>query len=697
VTNVFPAALSAFLAIACGLLLVSSLQAVELGALDGPAAVEISADQLSHDREAATYHATGDVRITKGGTILEADQIWLNYFSGEALAIGDVRLTEGPNIVAGDEVRLNLETGTGYLDQGRLFFAEKNLHVTGERIEKLSPEVYRLEHGTFTTCDGERPDWKFSARDLEVTLGSYAKGRDVRFHVLDIPVFYSPYLFYPVKQERESGFLMPRYGHSRRRGLELSAAWYQVIARNQDATVYLDYFSDLGTGSGFDYRYIFGEENQGELGLYHLFGAHGEENRYHVEWDHIGELPGRIRLAADVEIVSDREYFEDFGEQAGEFNRDKTESKVFLSRNWGKTDLTGQIKYLKNMETSLDHPVQRLPEIRLAMIRRRLAQSPFFFRFDAEYAYLWQEEGGKGQRAIMQPAVAAVFHPGQWLEIAPQVSFQQRIYQTDGEGFEQVGIPEFSTRVSTTFGRVFPFRKGRIGKLQHLVSPEITYRYVPEVEQDDLPFFETDDRLGERHQIAYALTNRLRARIEPEDGAAFYRELLYFRLSQEYDIVESPPDLLNTRDNLRPFSDLRAELIVRPTHWAHLDFDARYDFETRSGEAGKFATFNLGAGINDGRGNAFTGSYRYRRDEQEFLDARLDLALLRPIFANYLHRYDLRENRTLERALALEYRSQCWSLFLTLRDRLEDTEVLVSFALGGVDSLSQFGSSVARE
>ena len=673
---------------------VPALTAVEL---ETAVPVEISADRLSHDQRENSYHAAGNVRIIRGDITLAADEVWLNYATGEARALGDVRLSEGANFVTTEEIQINIETGTGSLHQGRLFFADRNLHVTGERIEKLGPDVYHLEHGTFTTCDGERPDWKFSARDLKVTLDRYAKGRDVRFHVLDVPVFYSPYLFYPVKQERESGFLMPRYGHSERRGFELSLAWYQVLARNQDATLFFDYFSDLGTGVGVDYRYIFGEENEGELGLYYLIGSQDEDNRYHLEWDHDGRVRNRVRLAADVEVVSDRDYFEDFGEQAGEYNRDKTESKVYASRSWGRTDLTAQVKYLKNIETSTDDPVQRLPEVSLAMIRRPLAQSPFFFSLDVDYAYLWQEEGTKGQRAILQPAVAAVFHPGDWLELEPQISFQQRLYHTSGDGVEQVGIPEFSTRLSTTFGRVFTRRSARVDKLQHLIHPEIIYRYVPSVDQSDLPFFEKGDRFGERHQIVYALTNRVRARLQPADGRAFYRELLYLRLSQEYDIVESPPDPLNPRDNLQPFSDLRTELILRPTRWGYLDLDARYDFETREGESGEFAMFNLGAGIDDGRGNALSGTYRFRRDEQEYLDARLDVALLRPVYANYLHRYDLQESRTLEKTATLEYRSQCWSLYLTLRDRLEDTEVLVSFALSGVGSLGQFGGSLSGQ
>ena len=47
------------------------------------------------------------------------------------------------------------------------------------------------------------------------------------------------------------------------KGTQLSLAYYQVIAPNQDATLYLDYLSRLGLGKGLEYRYIFGHENEG--------------------------------------------------------------------------------------------------------------------------------------------------------------------------------------------------------------------------------------------------------------------------------------------------------------------------------------------------------------------------------------------------------------------------------------------------
>ena len=52
-----------------------------------------------------------------------------------------------------------------------------------------------------------------------------------------------------------------------------------------------------------------------------------------------------MRLAADVEYVSSRDYFKDFGEEPEEYNKDQAQSVLTASRNWRKLNLTGLLKY----------------------------------------------------------------------------------------------------------------------------------------------------------------------------------------------------------------------------------------------------------------------------------------------------------------------------------------------------------------
>ncbi|HXV22212.1 MAG TPA: LPS assembly protein LptD [Desulfuromonadales bacterium] len=663
------------------------------------APVSIEADTLSYDKAAATYQAVGQVHLQKGELSLNADQVEWNTETGDAIARGEVRVVEPSGEMSAAEMRFNLDSGRGHLREARIFLKEHNFHLAGDEIEKFDELRYRLTGGTFTTCDGEKPSWKFAANRLDVTVGRYARARHVLFYIRDIPVLYIPYIIYPVKTERESGMLMPRFGISRKRGTQLSLAYYQVLGRNMDATVYLDYFSDLGVGKGVEYRYILGEDNDGLAKFYHVSGLKDADNRYAIDWQHMGTLPGRVRLTADVEYVSSRDYFEDFGEVAEEYTRDKAQSVVAASRNWEKINLTGQLKYTKDLQQSNDQTLQRLPEIDLTAVRQRLAESPFYLGVNGTSTYFWRKEGVKGERLTLRPALSAFFHPGQILEISPEVGFLERLYWTsdEGPGFEKEGLYDFSTRISTRFSRVFSTNGRLIKKVRHSVEPEVIYSYIPPENQAHLPQFDARDNIGPRNMIAYALTNRFTAKLEPENGEVNYHEFLYLRLSQEYDIRESRRDQLNPQDQLRPFSDIRAELIARPTRWSFLDVDARYDVNSaEDGLSNRFLVFNARGGVQDGAGNALHLDYRFRQEDIEYVAANLDLAWLKPFYVNYQHRYDFAGDRDLEKVLNLEYRAQCWSLFLTLRDRLEDREYLITFSLTGLGKVAGFGGDFGR-
>jgi len=671
---------------------------VKSSAADTTAPVSIEADSLTYDSAAATYHAAGQVRLSKGELSLTAERVDWNTQTGDAVASGQVRVTDPVGEMSGEEMSLNLDSGLGHLRQGRVFLREQNFHIAGDAIEKLGEQTYRVTSGAFTTCDGDLPSWKFGTKRLDVTVGRYAHARHVLFYIRDIPVLYAPYIIYPVKTERESGLLMPRYGYSEKRGAQFSLAWYQVIARNMDATFYLDYLSDLGVGKGIEYRYILGEDNEGIAKVYHINGVKGADDRYAADWQHLGTLPGKVRLAADVEYVSSRDYFEDFGEEAEEYNKDQAQSVLTASRNWRKLNLTGLLKYTKDLQQSNDGTLQRLPEVDLTQVRQRLGDSPFYLGFDGNATYFWRKEGVKGERISLRPILAGYFEPGGILEIAPEVGYRERLYWTsdEGPGFERQGLYDFSTRISTGVSRVYFPESSLVRKVRHSIEPEVIYSYVPPENQSHLPQFDAQDDIGPKNQVAYALTNRLVARLEPENGEAFYHEFLYLRLSQEFDIRESRRDRLNPEDHLRPFSDVRTELILRPTRWSFLDIDARYDVNSSGEGVNRFTVFNVRGSVRDGGGNALSLDYRYHKEDLEYLSAGLDLAWFKPVYVNYRHRYDFEDRKDLEKVLNLEYRAQCWSLYLTVRDRLDDTEYMLSFALTGIGRVGGFGGRLGE-
>ncbi|PLX83605.1 MAG: hypothetical protein C0617_10725 [Desulfuromonas sp.] len=668
----------------------AALEVVE--GMEAGGAVTLEADQLSLDESTSTYQATGQVRLTKGVVTLEADQLQWNSATGTATARGGVRLAEPQGVLEGEALTVDLESGSGRLEQGRVTLRDSNFHIAGEDIERLGEDTYRIRRGTFTTCEGAVPSWKFGAGEFNVTLEGYARAKHLLLYLRDIPVLYVPYLIYPAKQERQSGFLLPRYGYSQKRGTSLSLAYYKTFGPHRDATFYLDYLSDLGVGKGLEFRYLQGDEGAGTLYGYHVNGLKGEKARYALEWKHSGPLPGEGWFSADVEHVSSRDYFMDFGEEAEEYTRDQAQSVVYASRHWAKLNLAGQFKYTKDLEQGSDQTLQRLPEVRLVQVRRRLGETPLYLQFDGASTYFWREEGERGERLDLRPALSAVFRPGRVLEFVPEVGYRERVYWASS-GFERKGLPDVSARLSSRLSRVYAPEWKTVKRLQHSVEPDVLYLYIPSSDQSRLPQFDTVDDIASENTISYGITNRLTARYEDPDGAPRYHEVFYLRLSQDYDLRESRRNLLNPQDNLRPFSALRGELILRPNRWSFLDLDGRFNpYSENSG----FTDMNARGKLQDGAGNALSLEYRYREKDLEYLGGKLELTWLQPLYLGLRHRFNLEERRRLENVVDLEFRAQCWSVRLSIRDRLEDREYLVSFALAGLGKVARFGGTLSQ-
>ena len=86
---------------------------------------------------------------------------------------------------------MNMETRVGFMEHAQGFL--QTYYFSGARIEKRGPDHYYLGGGTFTTCEGVRPDWSFHATSAEVTVDEYLHAWNPTLRVKRVPVLYFPY------------------------------------------------------------------------------------------------------------------------------------------------------------------------------------------------------------------------------------------------------------------------------------------------------------------------------------------------------------------------------------------------------------------------------------------------------------------------------------------------------------------------
>ena len=660
--------------------------ALELSQHDANVPVDLEADQLNFDEARGLYHAQGKARLSQGALRLTSDQIWWNKQTGEVEAAGDARFTGPAEVLSGKRITYNLQQGTGVVEEGAAFWQTNSLRISSQRLERLGPNRFRVYDGRFTLCDSARPAWSLSSSVADVTVGRYLTAKHVLVYIKDIPAFYLPYVVLPIKTERESGFLMSSLNFSDKRGTEFSTAWYQVLGRNMDATFSLDHMSLLGTGTGLEYRYIFGRKQRGKFNAYAVFTKAGN-NPWAFDWEHFGQVGDGTRLVADAEYVNKTGYFSDYGEVAAEYNKQKAISSLFVNRLWSKVSLTAQYKSIKDLEVDDPPPWQSAPLLDYFIAPWRLGRTPFYLGLESSYIDFRRDQGTTGQRLMLRPTLGVHSFLFKGIEFDSEYSYRQRQYfGVDPELATSSGSSTTRTRLSSSLTRVYG---GGERSWLHGIEPEINYNWNEENLAEELPDFDRYDRSAERNTLGYALVTRLTGKWLGTEGAETQREVVWLKLSQDYD--------LNAAEDVEPFTDLRVELITKPTAHSSLGLDLFYDMDLN-----RIPDFTVDGSLADGNGYSLGIGYHKHRPVTDVgkvdnLNFNFDIALLKPLYLHYEQRYDILESNLLEQVLSLDLRQQCWGLKTTMSEREEERSIMFTLTLSGIGEIGHYGREYGPE
>lgn len=652
--------------------------------------VRITADRLTHDQESDTYRADGHVVIRWQKLTLLSDTATFTERDGNAVAEGKVSLTRNGDILTSRRLSVNLLTEKGEAEDASLYIRQQNFYLRGVRLAKTGPADYRLDGGSFTTCDGPDPSWHFAASQVRVTLDEYATARNAVFYLGRVPVFYTPYLIFPVKRQRQSGFLFPRIGSSTLKGFSFTLPYYWAIAPNQDATVELDLQTRRGVGTGLEYRFLGRQEGHGVLNAYTIYDTGRSRERGTLALTGYQPVAPTLTLRSDLSLATDLSFYHDYGESSGEYNRQLLDSSASASWNWRQYEADVEARYVQDLQGSDNRStLQRLPIVRLAALRQRLGPLPLYAGLSADATNFDRSEGERGERLRAEPELllATTLPPG--LDLSAWGGYLVRWYRPDATSAGEnstTGDALATAGASLSFPlvRIYDSPWGELRRLRNAVVPEVTYRYVQTRDQDRLPFFDYDDRPVGGELAGWGLSSYLTGRFDRGDGLADYRELLFVRLSQEYQISGGRRDLLNPVDDGQHWTDLRGEARFAPVRNVTVTLDSRFNVRTA-----EFSTTAIDADAKDGAGNLLGVGYHFIRDQVEYLEGRVGLSLVKPFVFGYTGRYSFDGGSFLESLYTLEFRRQCWSVNFTYRDRPSDREFLVSFTLGGIGSLGQ--------
>ncbi len=690
----------------------------------------ISAMTVTFDQKKDIYIAEDNVVITGGQTRLEADYVEFSNKTKDTFARGNVLLISGEDSISCNAMTLNLITQKGFIDKGTIFIQENHFYITGENIQKTGEATYSAQKGSITSCEGETPDWKITGDNIKVTIEGYGTATNTVFWAKNFPVIYSPYLKFPVKRKRQTGFLLPRVTSSDRKGFELEQPLFLAISKNSDATVYANYMSDRGVKLGTEFRYILDQKTKGSMYFDFLDddkiddGTNATDDysfsstpqrtnsdRFWFRMKHDQDLPDGFTAKLDIDVVSDEDYLHEFkdgftgytqtnkyfenefGRSLDEYDDYTRQNKLNINKTWSNYSFDVDALWYDNVrarrQNTEDTTLQTLPSIMFNASRQQVSTSKFFYTLNSRYQSFYRQDTTdtlvKGQRADIYPKIYLPMKLGRTFNFEPSLGIRETIWHTNdftdiygnSDSLRTRHMFDIGATLSTKLNKIFNVQNSFVDKIQHELIPKLEYAYTPDVTQDDLPFFDDFDRIEEQNLITWSLTNNFISRgvnVTPEGEEKFtYRDFAYIKIYQDYDINKE-------KDNEpRPFSDISLELEFNPYKFITLDMDIDW-----SPYDNRFNKLNISNTLKDRRGDALTTEYRFEHDESKSIYAKIDVNLTHGLTSYYSIEQNLIEKESIETKAGFSFERPCWTFDFHFSQSSNEDSVAFMITLNGI-------------
>jgi len=653
-----------------------------------------SADDLEYKRDDYAV-LSGKVKIHYQDVDLQADKAEIDLDTKIVTATGNVIFDQGPRRLTGATAEFDLDTKTGTLSTATASVSP-DYYFFGEQIAKTGDDEYTVTNGTFTSCSQKTPDWSFRLGTARVVVDEYAHIHNAQMRAKKLPVFYTPYILWPVKRDRASGFLVPNIGYSDRRGAELGLAYYQTIGRSYDTTFHADLFTANYLGLGNEFRYHPTEGTKGDVIAYTIRDPlantfNQDEWRWKVEWNHVtNDLPWGMRGVVNYVNFSDFNFFRDFER---DFDRNSVrflDSRAFVTGNWGPhlfNLLLNDRQTFVGVDDTLDQ--RKLPELDYRLRSTRIGKTPLYAQFQGSASYLDLARPGSYSgtygRIDAFPQLTLPISTIPWLNLSVTAGERLTYYSDSVNGSTTVQPTSFTgetlTRalpsataqiVGPSLSRVWDWKVGDYVRFKHIIEPRFTYNYLGQIDDQDrgrFPLFDEVDTVASGNNGRIALSNRILGK--PEGTRANAREIFLFEIARRYSFDANQPLLSSANRTLTSLGGpLEALLRFNPSDVTSLKLEADYDTLFKGLQSTSLSG-NYGSKKGDYVGLTWFTHYNSESSDTTSDQIRVfgGLTILpQRLRLETQVNYDLHDQFLQSQRYILNWTEQCYGLRLELRD-----------------------------
>ena len=501
------------------------------------------------EKKGDTVLASGEVELHFRDLTLLAEEIQLNTASYEIVASGHVTLQLPSEIISCDRLIYNLKTRQGQMEQVQSI-ARPNLLFGAKSLVKKADELYEMKQAWLTNCTQPVPRWSFSVSQASLKPDDYITIKEAVFKIKKVPVFYLPYLRYPLK-ERATGFLFPKVGFTRVKGVFFSESFYWAMAPNLDATITADFYGHQGAGAGTEFRYLLGRDTKGEASFYYFrfFNhSHPEDLPRHahlLRWQHQQLLPGGWRLDGEINYASSFNFLREFESNFSYGISANRSQSLSLSKSWSLFSFNLRTSRFETYfpQTGQSSVSSYWPQLAFNLFRLKIFRS-FFLSWQSgylnqSYSYTRYDQTTTSYRnaqLFFRPLLSLPLIPFPWLTLNLSAGGNLTYYfQTYAPGTTTrvdqpllVGQKKFDGSLEgPSFYKIY-FR-GHEPYLKHVIEPFLKYSYESPLSADQASRIISPFGFIRNNQVVYGLNQDFIIRTE-----ASPRQILTIGISQTY-------------------------------------------------------------------------------------------------------------------------------------------------------------------
>lgn len=452
------------------------------------------------------------------------------------------------------------------------------------------PLIYNFEDATYSTCPPTSNTWKVRASHINLNKNTgRGTATNARLYVQGIPVFYTPYMNFPIDARRQTGFLSPRFGTSNQLGHFLETPFYWNLAPNYDTTITPAYLSKRGMQLSDRFRYLTDTTNgilnisvlphdkgfanfqdssgntyQNSPNTYTEANLRRLENdsttRKAISWQNNAIYNDNWTSNIDFNYVSDDYYLRNLGGNLDTVSDNQLlqQGEIdYTSEHWNFTTRYQGYQTLNQVDSPTVNlaSYSRAPQFILGGHSSNDDLGlDYYINNDVTRFYINNTPGDPlkypmGTRANFQPGIDRPFNLP-YFYFTPSMQFALTKYEISDVGNNISNSPSRALPIiDLNSGLYFDRQVGLFGSpYKQTLEPELLYTYIPYKNQDQLPNFDTNlnqltydqmfnynrfsglDRIGDADQIAAGITTRF---IDEETGAqkisAGIAQIYYFK------------------------------------------------------------------------------------------------------------------------------------------------------------------------